>query len=1185
MKNRYYYLLTFFLILLTGIYTHSQAQTYTWTGNTDSDWTKSSNWTGASGTPGANSSVIIPNRANDPIISGTDEITINELQVRTGAVLNIESASVLNIIKSKAGNTGSCLLNDGTIVNRGGLHMTENGITTNGAFWNNGLFQNISEGNFDNSGDLTVSNVSGMGIGNGGTITNFNTAEITVSNTGGSHGVNTFGTFTNNGKLIITGVASGDLAYALRVNGATSSATFTNNANGVVDISDSTFGMLISVGGIMNNNGTILCNKITTTAIAMSSFSGAFPTFNNNAGGKIKINRRDFSYCSRGMNIESAFFNNEGGLIDIDYTYSRALEVDEGSTFRNEAGGIIQIGARTNNVGSSAIGIFDGARFINAACSGIINRSLLSELRVDDFASSTFTNNGWIQSYCNRNSLISSNFGTIVNYGSGSFVFDGGGNNAPIELDAAYSHVWIGAADNNWSNLCNWATNTLPNANSGVWVERKTFNPTLSSDLKIRALGISDVLSSKLTINSGVTLTVEGSPIQGVVVNGELENNGTLRIDNTTSDGLVLNKSTTIGGETYIGETGTIGGQGILTANGTTNTIETCALVHVYAPLSLNGRIINEGFLYVSTTASHSGTITNNSVLNFPIGWSGLQIINNDVIVAPFDLKGCGAEDVLDIGLNTYNTATSWYSDPARTNFLGIYDGIQNTLSLASAPSEGTQQVYFTINSDGCTFEVQTQYTLAVPANNTITWLGKESNEWTDPCNWNPAIVPTVNEDIVIPNRANDPIIRTGTDAVGKSLVIRSSAHLTIEFAASISIENSAGDGIYNQGTIDCHFSGVIGVVNASGNAIYNAGGTINTRGRIGIVDPEGHGLVIDDGTVSNNLNGALLFFMGAAPKHKNGIELLSGSFLNDFGAEVLLEIADGYGLNLSNGSFTNGGFIDAFDGDINFGANGTFNTLVNSASEYGEILFTDGVAYIDGTINSTVNYTPNIGDRIPFIQSANSVSGSFKTENLLPPWSTDYTVGSEVALVHTAALPVELIYFNIEKKEQAVLLAWQTATETNNEGFEVQHSTDGRHWNALGFVEGQGTTFEKQDYNFTHTQPSKFLNYYRLKQQDFDGQFEYSPIRSVLFNVPDSQIKVFPNPAQSVANVQLPKDFLEATIQIFDASGRQHFSQRMEGSQSLQNIDLSGWHPGFYLIKISVDGQVSTHKLQIQKA
>jgi len=109
--------------------------------------------------------------------------------------------------------------------------------------------------------------------------------------------------------------------------------------------------------------------------------------------------------------------------------------------------------------------------------------------------------------------------------------------------------------------------------------------------------------------------------------------------------------------------------------------------------------------------------------------------------------------------------------------------------------------------------------------------------------------------------------------------------------------------------------------------------------------------------------------------------------------------------------------------------------------------------------------------------------------------------------------LPVELTNFQAQSKGADVLLEWQTASETNNLGFEIENSIDGETWNYLEFIRGAGNESIQQSYRYIDEDPENGTNYYRLKQNDFDGIFDYSKVVSVSFRDETKEIKVSPNP------------------------------------------------------------------------
>jgi photosystem II stability/assembly factor-like uncharacterized protein len=123
--------------------------------------------------------------------------------------------------------------------------------------------------------------------------------------------------------------------------------------------------------------------------------------------------------------------------------------------------------------------------------------------------------------------------------------------------------------------------------------------------------------------------------------------------------------------------------------------------------------------------------------------------------------------------------------------------------------------------------------------------------------------------------------------------------------------------------------------------------------------------------------------------------------------------------------------------------------------------------------------------------------------------------------------VPVELTSFNASVVENEILLSWITATETNNKGFEIERKLKNNEWEAIGFIDGKGTTTEIQSYNFKDNYSD--ISYsgrvlYRLKQIDFDGSFEHSKIiyTDVDFTPQTYSLSQnYPNPFNPVTNIK----------------------------------------------------------------
>ena len=155
--------------------------------------------------------------------------------------------------------------------------------------------------------------------------------------------------------------------------------------------------------------------------------------------------------------------------------------------------------------------------------------------------------------------------------------------------------------------------------------------------------------------------------------------------------------------------------------------------------------------------------------------------------------------------------------------------------------------------------------------------------------------------------------------------------------------------------------------------------------------------------------------------------------------------------------------------------------------------------------------------------------------------------------------VPVDLISFISKVNENVVNLFWQTATETNNSGFEIERTSPlpspyqgeggeaGRGWERIGFVEGKGTTTEIQSYSFAdRPEPGKYK--YRLKQIDFDGSFEYSSEveAEILSPLVFSLEQNYPNPfnPSTVIRFQIPdqarNDNMLVRLKVYDVLGRE---------------------------------------------
>ncbi|MEL7159157.1 MAG: T9SS type A sorting domain-containing protein [Bacteroidota bacterium] len=160
------------------------------------------------------------------------------------------------------------------------------------------------------------------------------------------------------------------------------------------------------------------------------------------------------------------------------------------------------------------------------------------------------------------------------------------------------------------------------------------------------------------------------------------------------------------------------------------------------------------------------------------------------------------------------------------------------------------------------------------------------------------------------------------------------------------------------------------------------------------------------------------------------------------------------------------------------------------------------------------------------------------------------------------AALPVSLTAFTAtaEPKDR-VRLHWTTSTETDNDRFLVEHSTDGITFTQVGAVAGAGSVLTEHRYTFLDEAPVPGRNYYRLRQVDFDGTFQLSEVRQVNIKG-QGQLVPYPNPAGDL--LHLP-GFAGGPVRVLDLRGRLVLSHKLALGQPLRVGSVAR---GIYLLR-----------------
>lgn len=172
--------------------------------------------------------------------------------------------------------------------------------------------------------------------------------------------------------------------------------------------------------------------------------------------------------------------------------------------------------------------------------------------------------------------------------------------------------------------------------------------------------------------------------------------------------------------------------------------------------------------------------------------------------------------------------------------------------------------------------------------------------------------------------------------------------------------------------------------------------------------------------------------------------------------------------------------------------------------------------------------------------------------------------------------LPVSLTSFNVSLIKGESTLTWETASETNNKGFEVLRSSDGQTFSKIDFVSSKGQNGNSSttlSYSYVDRTAKSGINYYQLNQVDLDGTSElFKEVKSVNVTLNSDAVVVFPNPATTHVSVNTgSEDYKGFKYEFFDASGKKVLSEKAKAAQ--QDISLSKLQSAIYYLKVYKNG------------
>ena len=297
-----------------------------------------------------------------------------------------------------------------------------------------------------------------------------------------------------------------------------------------------------------------------------------------------------------------------------------------------------------------------------------------------------------------------------------------------------------------------------------------------------------------------------------------------------------------------------------------------------------------------------------------------------------------------------------------------------------------------------------------------------------------------------------------------------------------------------------------------------------------------------------------------------NSALTINGNVYNDFKAK--LEIDNG-GSMVVDGNFLNEDQAVITVGNGSLHITGDFTNDFKSKVDINN----GGQVLVEGNVNSDSTSKINVNSGGGFCTNGTASNPGTITSASGDTDCSDGCCGSAVTL------PVELLSFTGEIENAEVSLLWATATEINNEYFTIERSDDGIIFYEVGRVAGSGDSDQVVEYAWSEQVYKSGFVYYRLKQTDYDGQFEYLGMVSVMVSS-NKEITIFPNPVATGNDITVSGTSDGAKYVIHDVYQKVAGEGFLKCSNKIPTYNLK---PGYYLVTIT-SGQYSVTKKLIVK-
>lgn len=531
-------------------------------------------------------------------------------------------------------------------------------------------------------------------------------------------------------------------------------------------------------------------------------------------------------------------------------------------------------------------------------------------------------------------------------------------------------------------------------------------------------------------------------------------------------------------------------------------------------------------------------------------------------------------------------------------------------------------QVEFRLNQGGGGSGLRATFTPAAATASLSTWIGATSNDWFTASNWCGSGVPNLTTDVFIPNTKlpNYPVINS-SGAACRSLTVSAASPSTAVTAAipAATLTINAGNSLdvygnwINNGVVTASSTSTVNLLGTTSTSL--AGTATETLGAL-VVNKTGTVTVpaskivqiAGDGNFTSgivNQNGTLRFLNGSSTSGANNTSYVNGQVIKvgtqafnfPVGASNFYRPISITAPSVATDHFTAQYILtDASPSFTHTSKDVTIDHI--GRCEYWILNRTGGSSNVNVTLswNTTSCGVTNLSDLIVARWDAgqtkwkdegnggttgNTTSGTIVTAAPVTLFSP-FTLASRTS---ANPLPIELVSFscsNINRNTNG--LSWITASESNNDFFAIERSTDGFNFEIIGTQKGAGNSVTRLEYTFNDQNPLKGISYYRLKQVDFDGKTTYSQICSVTNNG-DGGVSFYPNPVKN--SLTIDYDFSEKpksnTISVTDVTGKL-VSVTSSFADSKVTLDCSNLAEGIYFLKVLVGEKEVVNKFTVQK-